>query len=514
MSKTHAAMVDEVEALLEDSSNGVYLATEVADALDQAIREMSSYSPHVSILTRELESRTGFDTAGTSGSLSDDTESQFLAGDVGKVIFNPNENTWAIVVTFTSTSVLVLSRDIMNENDQYVMYNPDCWSPRQLYLGDIPGFIGINEVQYPTRGWPPNRRNFTIQDNVLTVLYDGSIPDSDTTGDNLKARVVDVDMWVKRQHKVSRMTDLAGLVDLVAGYSRGDTSMVIDTLTDNDAIAVGQEFFISPTTTSQVAGAGLRGRYRCTAAKTVTSSEAIVAFWPPLENDVSDDWLVTFVGSTLDEEQERLVVDLCAGRMVITKAALLLQEVNAAISSISSGSQALALVAAKVSRQVADVANARTAADLMPAIILEANTEIDKIAVEVGRAITALTTGGPTINRINKGGPNVLGQYATAASQNLNAARGRAENAQALLSQVSGDAEQVQAQLATGAGELAGAQGSVNNALGYLEKGALELQTGIAAREFRAWGRDKVDQAIRDIRRPLPPKQRRTYSRV
>ncbi len=505
MAKAHAALVDEVEEQLEDSSNGVWSAGIVANALDQALRELSSYDPYVFLLTREFESRTGLDTAGTAGSLTDTTESQFLAADVGKVIFNVTDNTWAIVVTFSSTSVLVLSRDIMDTNEQYVMYNQDCWNQRQIYLGDIDDYVGpnfgVDSIEYPTRGWPPNKRNFTLDRDVLTVIYDGSIPDSKQ--ENLGGRVVDVDIWIKRQHWVSRMADLAGAVDLVAGYSRGATQIVVDALTDSEVIKAGQEFTI----------ATLRGRYRCTADVTVATNEAIVNFWPPLENDLENDKVVTFVGSTLSTEQERVLVDLCVGRLAVTKAALYLQQISAAITSISSGNTALGLVAAKVLRQVTDAASARTAADLMPAIILEANTEIDKMAVEVTKAAAALDNAGATTNRVNKGA-NVPGQYATEAAQHINTARGRVETAQGFLSEVNGNLAQVRVQLETGAAELAGAQGSVNEALGYLEKASVELQTGTAAREIRIWGQNKTSQAIRDIRKPLLPKQRRTYSRV
>lgn len=589
MAKTHVALVNEVEEQLEDSSNGLWSATVVANALDQATRELSSYDPYMFLITREFESRTGFETAGTAGSLTDTTESQFLATDVGKVVFNLTDNTWAIVVTYTSSSVLVLSRDIMDEDEQYAMYHQDCWGPKQIYMGDIGDYVGpnygVDSVYYPAQGSRRTKRNFTLDQGVLTVLYDGNVPDS-TLGTNInrRSRIVDVDIWMKRQHKVSRMTDQAGVVDLSAGYDRGATSIVIDALEDDDVITVGQEFYISPATTSQVTNAGLRGRYTCTESVTVASNEAIVKFWPPLENDVSDNWLVTFVRSTLTPEQERVVVDLTVGRLAITKAALYLQQISAAIASVSSGSTALGLVAAKVLLQVTDVASARTAADLMPAIILEANTEIDLMAAKIlrqvsdiddartaadlmdelliemnaetdkmsaalGQAATALTAGGASINRVNQGGPNVPGQFAAEAAQYVSIAQGRAETAQAFLAQVNGslsnaraqietgaaeltsaggsggvaqaflaqvesDLGQVRAQLETGVGELSGAQASVNEALGWLEKAAVEIQVGTAAREMRIWGQNKAEQAIKDMRRSLLPKQRRTYSRV
>jgi len=577
MPKTHAALVNEVEELLEDSSNAVWGATVVANALDAAIREFSSYSPDVALVTREFESRTGYATAATAGTLTDTTNSPFFTRDVGKVVFNVTDNTWAIVIAWVSTSVLTLSHSIMATGEQYVMYNQDCWSPYQIYLGDITDYVdpdrGIDAVYYPAQGSNRTRRNFTVDHNVLTVLYDGSIPDSSQA--NLGSRVVEVDIWVRRQHKVSRMTGFAAAIDLTAGYGEGATTIHVDGLVAAaETAAEDQEFSI----------AGARRRYRLTQATTFASNEGDITFFPPLEAAFVDDIVVTFTQSSLNREQERVVVDLCAGRLSITKSTRMLQEINTAIASITSGAAALGQSTARLSRQMADIASARTAADLMPGIILkadaslgqgaarlsrqitdvasartaaalmaavalEANTEVDKMAVEMDKAAGALTSGEAATNRVNKGGPNVPGQYSATASQYVNVAQGRlataqgffaqiishsnmvkaqidtgagelagaqgsAEESRGFLAQVSGSLEAVRAQMETGAGELAGAQGSVNEAMGYIQKAALELQVGAAAREYRIWGQNKVEQAIRDTRRPLLPKQRRTYSRL
>jgi len=421
--KTHAALVNDVEALLQDSANELWVATAVADDLDRAIRELSSYSPHVSILTRELESRTGFETAGTSGRLTDTTESQFVATDVDKVVFNVTENTWTTVTSFSSTSVLILSRDIMNTNDEYRIFNQDCWDPRQIYLGDIEDYVGphwgVDRVEYPTRGWPPNKRNFTVDNNILTLLYDRTIPDSDTGG-VLKSRIVDVDMWIKRQHWVSRLTDLSGQVDLVAGYSRGDTLIHVDLMASAETIVEDQEFTV----------AGLRGRYRLTEDTVLASSEGDITFYPPLENDLADNDTVTFVQSTLSRGEERLVIELTAGRAAMNMGARLLQQANDAISQ-------------------ADLMNPR---------------------VDVSQA--TLDAAQSTLNRVNKAGPNTPGQFAQQSAR--------------------------QAAVGASYGSIA------NHYLAIAER----------AREFRFWGQVKSDQAIKDIRRGLLPKQRRLYSRI
>ena len=423
MPKAFSTLADDVEAILQDSSNALWTLTVVVNELERAIREFSEYEPHVPLLTLELETRTGLDTAGTTGSLTDTTESQFVAGDVDKVIFNKTENTWTTVTAFTSTSVLVLSRDIMNDGDSYVMYNQDCFDPRQLYLGDIEDYVGPNwgvqAVEFPIRGWPRRYRSFEIQNNILTILYDRSIPDSKST-ENLQARIVDVNLWIARMHRVSRLTDLAGAVDLVAGYSRGDTLIHVDDLASAETIVADQEFTV----------AGLRGRYRLTADTVLASNEGDITFFPPLESALADNDVITFTPSTLNHSQERKVVDLAAGRAAISMGALLLQQANDAINQ----------------------------ADLMNATVDTALATLDGVREKM--------------NTINKAGPNVPGM-------------GQAQAAQ----------------------EAAVAQGYRSTSANYL---ALSER----AREFTIWGRNRVDTALRDIRRGLLPKQRRRYSRM
>lgn len=574
MPKAFATLVDEIELELQDSTNVLWTAAELGTQLEDALREISNLAPNIVREIYEFETRAGRASATTAGALVDATESQFLSTDVDKVIYNTTDRTWAVVEAFVSTSQLTLTRDIMAINENYKMFNRDCWNIRQLYIGDVEDYVGDNHgvvaVEYKTLQIARNYRSFQVEGNVLTVGFDGSIPDSKTANAD-----IEVFVWFNRRHQVSQLTDLAGAVNLVAGYARGATTIAVDGLAGAEVIAEDQEFIV----------AGLRGVYRTTAATTLAAGAGSITFFPPLDNALADDDVVTFLGSSLSRDQERIVVDLAAGRAAESKATRLLREANSAITSVASAATALALSAAKILRQVTDVASGRTAAnlvatlittarteldlvnpevdiakvsvasaetaaDLMAAVILEANTEIDRMKARVDTAISTLDSARGIINTVTKGGPNVPGHYAGQASEELETAKTFLETAKGYLGQVAADNEEARMRakelaegslgtargylgsaggyldqavanessarnfLDLGKGELEGAAGSASEALAYLEKAASELAVVDRVAAFRAWGRDKADRALQDVVRGRPPRQVRRYSRA
>ncbi|MCB7129294.1 MAG: hypothetical protein J3T61_07140 [Candidatus Brocadiales bacterium] len=362
MPKTFVNLVDEIEQELQDSANALWTAAEVGTQMKDALRELSELSPYkVLLVPMEFETRTGMATATTSGSLVDTTETQFLATDVNKVIFNSSNNTWAEVTGFTSTSILVLSRDIMSKDDQYVMLNQDCMDNRQLYLGDLENYVGPNrgvtQVEFPLRRWPRAFRNFEVQDNILTVTYDAPLADSKQ--ENLRSRIVDVNVWVNLMHFVTELTDLAGAVDSSAA-SRLDTSFGVDDFGSSDLLVEGQEFTV----------AGLRGRYRLTSDVTMSSGSGTLNFFPPLDNALLNNDVVTLRQTTLSNHLERILVALSAGRAAISKGTELLRAAQLGIA-------------------------------------------------EVTQSVATLDTARALLNTVTKGGPNVPGQYATQANTEM-----------------------------------------------------------------------------------------------
>ena len=98
--------------MLQDVAGATYdKTTEIAYWIEESLKEFATYEPNIVPAIFKIESRTGTDTTGTSGSLTDTTKDQFVATDDDneKVIHNTSDNTWAVVKTYTDETVLVLS---------------------------------------------------------------------------------------------------------------------------------------------------------------------------------------------------------------------------------------------------------------------------------------------------------------------------------------------------------------------------------------------------------------------
>ena len=148
---TYANVLDRVEQMIQDTSNATYDTTELGMWIEESLKEFSYYDPHLVPVLFQIESRTGMDTAGAPSSLTDTTESQFLDTDDDneKVIYNPDDHTWTVVEDYTSSSVLVLSADIMDLGENYRIYNKRCWNNKQIYIGDVTGYLWVDSVEYP-----------------------------------------------------------------------------------------------------------------------------------------------------------------------------------------------------------------------------------------------------------------------------------------------------------------------------------------------------------------------------
>lgn len=304
MPKSFATLRDEIEAELQDSSNGVWSEAELAIMMEATLKEISGYAPHIMCETFAIESRTGSATATTTRALVDSDESQFLSTDVGKVVHNTTDNTWAVVMAYVSSSQLTLNKDIMASGEDYEIYNEECRTNKQIYIGDITDCVGLNhgvvDVEYPVG----TKRQFTVEGDVLTILEENTPDDSaDEDAD------VTVYVWFKKRQRVSQLTDLAGAIDLVAGYSAGDESIHVDNLQSSGTFAEGTLFTI----------AGLNEVYRATEDATIASNACDISIYPPLEYAISNDDAVSIIGSTLDAQLERILVDLTAARALISK---------------------------------------------------------------------------------------------------------------------------------------------------------------------------------------------------
>lgn len=333
MPKAFATLVDEVERKLEDSSNVIWSAANLGLDLEDAIREASEYKPHVMEYTYVFESRTGMATATTSNALVDTTESQFLSTDVDKVIYNTTDRTWAIVTAFVSTSQLTLSKDIMASSENYEMFNKGCRTKYQINIEDITDYVGpaergVIKLEYPLSSdslsydiWYysdlysiDTQKNFRIEGDILTVDV-WWVPDSkpDTPANDVEVRI-----WVEARQRVSQLTDLSGLINNGSGIAAGSTSIAIDGLSGTEIVAEDTLFTI----------ASVRGIYRVTADVTLSSGGGTVVVHPALLDAATDEDVVTFIGSTLDSELERMVVELTTARAATQKSIDYIDQIN------------------------------------------------------------------------------------------------------------------------------------------------------------------------------------------
>ena len=316
--KSFATLKADVLSELQDVDSAVWdltpNTTEIEKKLEDAFREISEYSPYVILVRFEIESRTGTATTTTASKLVD-SQGQFLSTDVGKVIYNTTDHTWATVSAYVDANTLTLTGDIMVSGDEYEMYNEGCRSNKQVYIGDVTDYVGgkhgvMLDDEHATEYPLGTKRNVDVNGDVLSLLMD--IDPDDSADADAK---VDVFVWFKVRHRVSQLTDLAG--ELTAGYAAGITSVNIDGLQTGSATFAEDTLFTIEN---------CRGTYRVTADATIAANAATVSFFPALEDAVVNNADVTIIGSTLDVELERIAVELAAAKARISKAGLYISE--------------------------------------------------------------------------------------------------------------------------------------------------------------------------------------------
>ena len=163
------------------------------------------------------------------------------------MVYNTIDKSWGIVTAFVSTSQLTLNKDLFPDgNEGYRMYNKGCVFSNQINIEDITDRYEIEDGDRVEHPIGIRRGVDAVEGDILTIGVDTSVLDDSSQVDDA-APNVDVHIYFRKRHFISVMTDLSGIVDLVAGYSAGDTSMVIDDLTTGDVIKAGQLFTFAGT---------------------------------------------------------------------------------------------------------------------------------------------------------------------------------------------------------------------------------------------------------------------------
>jgi len=313
---SYAEILDRVETLLQDSSNATYDVTELGYWIEDELKRISRWKPLLVDVVFQIESRRGTDATGTASYLTDSVKSQFLSTDPTKekVVHNTTDDTWAVVTSHSSTSILGLSRDIMDSGEKYEIYNKRCKNSRQIYIGDMPPFQSIVYVEYPI-GTP---RNFFMADDDIIELnvYDSTIMDSDSTLSNLNP--VDVLVRFAVPQILSQLTDWTG--ELTADAVEGATSIAIDGVGNTEIIEVGEQFTLESH----------RSTYFVTTAVTTggTGTVTLSTIYPPLEAASPEDDDITFKKSTLNPQLEEILCQRVAARAMLSNTSTKLDNSN------------------------------------------------------------------------------------------------------------------------------------------------------------------------------------------
>ena len=223
MARSHAQILTAIRSVLFEATADQWDDAEITAQIPNGLRHISSFAPrHIDEeLGLDVEARTGAATSTSAGNLVDATKAHFLATDVNKMIYNTTDYTWAKIITYTSTTTVALSKDIMASGENYEIYNRECRNIKQIYIGDLVNDILLdlteNMVEYPVGKY----RNFEqINQNVLQILID-----TDPTTTYKKAYIN-----FARYHKVPNLTDWLGAVNNAGGYAANSVSMAINGL--------------------------------------------------------------------------------------------------------------------------------------------------------------------------------------------------------------------------------------------------------------------------------------------
>ncbi len=311
MPQTHAQLLTAISYFLQDSSNALFTTAELPYIMTAELRKISTKVPYWRTALLPMESRTGTATATTSGALVDSTEAQFLSTDVDKVIYNETDHTWAIVIAYSSTSQLTLSKNIMASGENYKMFNRYVEDPingqKMVDISQLTDWLWIESAEYPLG----NKRNVEVQDpkRLLRILMDID-PDDTDLDDTDSERYARLHMATI--HRLPAITDYAG--EVTAGYAAETTTIGVDGFANNEVIPEHSLL------TFEEAGKNIRGTYEVAESLTLSGTgTGDLKIYPGLLDAVVDNADITIVRSTLTANLEEIFTDLCASRVALSK---------------------------------------------------------------------------------------------------------------------------------------------------------------------------------------------------
>lgn len=183
MAKTIKVIRSGVRQLLRDqiqaSVDADFSEDELNAHITEVLVEISQRRAYQVKETLAICSTTGTATATTASHLIDTTNAHFVAGDVGKTVYNSTDKTTAKVTAYTSASDLTLDTDIMASGEAYTIYHLGGTSGKDLSIASITNLIEVEKAEYKTRQTPPVFRNCKVFGDVLTLDINFTPTDGD-----------------------------------------------------------------------------------------------------------------------------------------------------------------------------------------------------------------------------------------------------------------------------------------------------------------------------------------------
>lgn len=318
---TRAQIIDSINSIIGTTLSTTWTDAKINLLIDNALSEISEAVPFIMMDTYPLETRRGIATSTLANNLVDATNAYFLAGDVGKVIYNTTDRTWTTIRAYTSTTTVVLHTNIMASGEGYEIYNKECWNNRQINIEEVGDFLSIIGAIYPIEPSLDtfvNMRSVKVLGNDKILEIDTAWVDNTKNADAYKY----VQLYLARQHKLNHMTDLAAAT--TAAYAAAIKTIALNGLTDADTpISKNTLFYF---TKLQGAASSSRFLYRTTADATIGTQAATISFYPGLETAVSSADEIAFIGSTLTPDLERILIDMVTGQILMAEG---ISQVNA-----------------------------------------------------------------------------------------------------------------------------------------------------------------------------------------
>jgi len=414
---------------------------EIEIHVGECLVEISQHRPWEVKETLTIANKSGAATATTASHLIDTANAHFVAGDVGKTVYNSTDKTTAKVTEYNSESDLTLDTDIMASGESYTLYAYQGTSGKDLNTSSITNLLEVEKAEYPTRQTPPAFRNVKVFGDVLTLDIDSEPTDGD-----------EVFLYC---HKVHQLTEASSSLssDLEKALVEGVVAKV--------ALAWGSEIRTQITaakeTLDDVSSAigDMSARITQAAADLISGRTYIAS---------KNEEAIVAIGS-MSARITQAAADLASGRAVIGA------KRTEAITAIDS-------MATYLTQAVADLTSGRVKIDDERTTM---DTAIDNMSARITQAIGDLTSGRGKIGTITIA--RAQEDYAKYATVELGNAARYLDQSRGYLSEATTSDRYAN----YAARDIQAALGYLNQAKGYLATDqAAQEYSGSAARELQS----------------------------